>query len=254
MRSFSTLEIFSFLLFAIFIFIEIGYLLGKRIQISESSSSAFATIKGAVLALIGLLLGFSFAFSSNRFEQRRQLMVQETNAIRIAYLEGDLMEEPLKSEYQQAIKNYLDARIESSHLEPVFNAKRWEQIKKNEAFQKKVWDLGIRYAKENPQFSNASSLIQDLNRMTELGITRGLARLVPVPPPILLLLIGAVLIGGLLMGHSFGMEKQRSWLMTFIFTFLLSFVILIILDLDQPEHGLLRDHQELFVYLRSTLN
>ncbi len=254
MRDFSTWGIFSFLFLGIFLFIEIGYLLGQRLQISESNNSAFTTVKGAVLAMVGLLLGFSFAFSSNRFELRRQLMMHEVNAIRTVYMQNDLMEEPLKSEYKQAVKDYLDARIRFSQMKPVFNAEEWQKIQKNEVFQKRVWELGVRYSKEHPEYSNASSITQAITRMTELGIERSIARLSQVPIAILMLLIGSLLIGGLLMGHSFGMEKQRSWLMTFIFTFLLSFVTLIILDLDQPGHGFLKDHQELFLYLRSTLN
>jgi len=38
-------------------------------------------VRSAVLALLGLLLGFSFAIAASRHESRRELLVEETNSI-----------------------------------------------------------------------------------------------------------------------------------------------------------------------------
>lgn len=37
------------------------------------------TVRSAVLALLGLLLGFSFAIAASRHEARRELLVEEAN-------------------------------------------------------------------------------------------------------------------------------------------------------------------------------
>ena len=39
------------------------------------------TVRSAVLALLGLLLGFSFAIAASRHEERRELVVGEANSI-----------------------------------------------------------------------------------------------------------------------------------------------------------------------------
>jgi hypothetical protein len=39
------------------------------------------TVRSAVLALLGLLLGFSFAIAAARHEARRELLVEEANSI-----------------------------------------------------------------------------------------------------------------------------------------------------------------------------
>jgi hypothetical protein len=48
-------------------------------------------VEGAVFGLMGLLLAFTFSGAASRFEVRRQLIVQETNAIGTAYLRLDLL-------------------------------------------------------------------------------------------------------------------------------------------------------------------
>ena len=46
--------------------------------------------EGAVFALLGLLLAFTFSGAASRFEERRHLVTAETNAIGTAYLRPGL--------------------------------------------------------------------------------------------------------------------------------------------------------------------
>jgi hypothetical protein len=48
----------------------------------------------AVLGLLALLLGFTFAMAVDRFEQRRTLVLDEVNAISTAYLRTQLLQAP----------------------------------------------------------------------------------------------------------------------------------------------------------------
>ena len=49
----------------------------KRSEADKDSG----TVRSAVLALLGLLLGFSFAIAASRHEERRELVVGEANSI-----------------------------------------------------------------------------------------------------------------------------------------------------------------------------
>jgi hypothetical protein len=48
-------------------------------------------MEAAVFALLGLLLGSSFAGGTSRLDARRELILQEANAIDTAYLRLDLL-------------------------------------------------------------------------------------------------------------------------------------------------------------------
>ena len=77
----------------ILVCLEIGFRIGlassKRNH--ELAYEGTGTIDAAVFALLGLLLGFSFAGAMSRFDSRRQLIVNEANAIGTAYLRIDLL-------------------------------------------------------------------------------------------------------------------------------------------------------------------
>lgn len=77
----------------------------------SDSMSGVPTIEGAVFALIGLLLAFTISGALQRFDERRQLVVQEANAIQTAYDRLALFEDEASS-LKSALKDYTKARID----------------------------------------------------------------------------------------------------------------------------------------------
>ena len=60
-------------------------------------------IEGAVFALLGLLLAFTFSGAATRFEGRRHLIVEEANDIGTAYLRVDLLPADAQPESSRSI-------------------------------------------------------------------------------------------------------------------------------------------------------
>ncbi|MGC1747998.1 MAG: hypothetical protein WA778_08390 [Pseudolabrys sp.] len=50
-------------------------------QKGAGSMAGLTTVEGAVFALIGLLLAFTISGALQRFDERRQLVIQEANAV-----------------------------------------------------------------------------------------------------------------------------------------------------------------------------
>ena len=73
--------------------IEIGWRIGARrlAEEGEAAAKGFGAIEGAVFALLGLILAFSFSGALTRFDAQRQLVVVEANDIGTAYLRVDLL-------------------------------------------------------------------------------------------------------------------------------------------------------------------
>jgi hypothetical protein len=73
--------------------LETGRRLGVRRLASdpEGARAGTGTVEGAVFALLGLLVAFTFSGAASRFDQRRDLIVEETNDIGTAYLRLDLL-------------------------------------------------------------------------------------------------------------------------------------------------------------------
>ena len=81
------------LLFGMLLCLEVGRRIGlrRRAKAAGGAVAGSGAMEGAVFALLGLLVAFSFSGAATRFDARRQLIVEETNAVGTAYLRLDLL-------------------------------------------------------------------------------------------------------------------------------------------------------------------
>ena len=88
--------------------IEAGFRLGRRnrLSVSEHAKSQINTIQGAMLGLLALLLGFTFAMAISRFEVRKQLVLDEANAIGTTFLRAQLLPQPQRQELSNLLRQY----------------------------------------------------------------------------------------------------------------------------------------------------
>src|SRR6266478_8240607 len=100
------------LFFGMAICLEVGYRMGSYVaKKTEAAHEGTGTIEAAVFALLGLLLGFTFANGISHLDQRRELIVREANAIGTAYLRLDLLPTPQQAEMRRLFREYLETRL-----------------------------------------------------------------------------------------------------------------------------------------------
>jgi hypothetical protein len=106
-------EVALVLFIVLLIAAEIGYRFGCRLhpKADEMGKGHFGIAQGVVLALLGLLLAFTFNMSSQRFETRQKLVGDEANAIHGLYLQSDLLPEPERQKFRNLLSQYLDNRL-----------------------------------------------------------------------------------------------------------------------------------------------
>ncbi len=91
---------------------EIGFRRGVRQRESkESFRSLMSGTGAAMLGLLGLLLGFTLSMAVSRWDARRDVIVDEANAIGTLWLRAGLLEEPLRADLRKSLHDYTDARI-----------------------------------------------------------------------------------------------------------------------------------------------
>src|SRR5271169_2651509 len=76
--------------------IEIGRLIGVRA--AGRGGDDVSTLEGAILGLLALMIGFTFAMALSRFEARREAVVNEANAIGTTALRARLLPAPHRAE------------------------------------------------------------------------------------------------------------------------------------------------------------
>jgi hypothetical protein len=226
--------------------LEIGFRLSHRSRTLEGA----ATLQNAVLALVGLLLAFSYALASDRYSLRRQLVVDEANAIGTFFLRTGFLPQPVQGEMRARVRRYVDVHLDMD--EAVRDPERFALLQREqEGIQRQLWS---RLEQSAPQLPTAALMLltEALNAVIDVSAARLAAARNQVPRPILNLLVAAVLLSGVLVGYR--PETQRRGLLLWaIFALLLTLVLFTLLDLDRPERGLIRTNQQPLLDLQAQL-
>ena len=224
------------LLAGMLIMLEVGRRIGlRRIAVDkEGSRAGIGTVEGALLALLGLLIAFSFSGAASRFDVRRQQIVDEASNISSAYSLIDLLppetQEPLRASFRQ----YLDARLEAYRKMPDLAAANSE-LDRSTALQNEIWSQAVAAA-SGSQYQNADLLVLPaIGKVINISTQRTAALYTHPPAIIFIMLGGLMLIGALLSGYGMASAKSRNWTHTIAFAVILSLTFYVIRDLEYPR-------------------
>lgn len=234
-----------FLLTALFI---VGLLMaciefGRRIRLrrpEEKRSSGLGVIDGAVFGLMALLLGFSFSGAVSRFNTRRELIVQETNAIGTAWLRVDLLPEATQPQIRNDFRAYLDARLAFYNSLSLDRAKALDELAFSEKLQTKIWTECVAAAKQTSSPAVLTLVVGSLNEMIDITTTRSVALQTHPPVAIYVTLVLLAMASSLIAGFGMGDTDKRPWLHTLVFAAALFLTIYMIIDLEFPRVGIIR--------------
>jgi hypothetical protein len=216
----------------------LGWRLGKRrLERDPEARTGLAAADGAVFALMGLMVAFSFAGAAQRFDDRRDLIVAESNAIGTAWLRIDLLPAAGQAPMRDGFRRYLDARLAVYAALPDRSA-AWAQLAKVRGLEGELWSTAV--AAAGASEPTARLLIPPLNEMFDTASKRTAAMLKHPPFVLFALLVGLGLACALLAGFSMASAARRPTLHMVVFAGVVALTVYIILDLEFPRAGLIR--------------
>lgn len=227
--------------FALLVSMEFGYRMGRRHQrTGRGSIKEFIGIVDApILALLGLLIGFTFFGAAERFDKRRDLIVEETNHIGTAYLRLDLLRSEDRDALRGLFRDYLDSRIRTYAVLPNVQAAVAE-YERSQKLQDIIWTRSVLSAQKTGTAYASIQLIPALNAMIDITTTRVAATQFH-PPRIVFLMLGTLsLIAAVLAGYQMSAAARRSWFHVLLFVLTFTLAIYVILDLEYPRLGMIR--------------
>ena len=236
-----SLPVFVGVALALLLSMEIGYRIGRWHQkVGRGSTKDWVGIIDApILALLGLLIGFTFFGAAERFDKRRDLIVEETNHIGTAYLRLDLLRPEDRDTLRTMFKQYLDSRIHTYALLPDVKAAMAEYDRSQE-LQSRIWTESIAAAQKTGTAYASIQLVPALNAMIDITTTR-VAVTQFHPPRIVFVMLGALsLIAAMLAGYQMSTAARRSWFHVALFVITFTLAVYVILDLEYPRLGLIR--------------
>jgi hypothetical protein len=218
---------------------EVGRRIGRRRVRHEGDDFTAGTgvVDGAVFALLGLLIAFTFSSAASRFDDRRQLIVEEANHIGTAYLRLDLLPPDAATHLRASFREYLDTRLATYRAMPDMVAVR-AGLARTAQQQQQIWSDALA-ASANAQPATML-LAPALNNMFDITTTRTRAAMTHPPMAIYWLLYALALLGGALAGYATATTKTRDWMHMTVFAITLAGAVYVILDLEYPRLGLIR--------------
>lgn len=246
------------LFFGMLLCLEIGRRTRLRRMTEESGTppEGISSVDGAVFALLGLLIAFTFSGATARFDTRRQLIVEETNDIGTAYLRIDLLPADAQPMLRESFRRYLDARIEAYRKLPDVDAAK-AYLEKASELQRRIWQQAVT-ASRAPGAPAAAPmlLLPALNAMFDITTTRTMATQMHPPRIIFIMLFGLALAASLLAGHGMSGSRVRIWFHMLGFAMVMAVVVYVILDIEYPRLGLIRidAFDQALVDLRNSMN
>jgi hypothetical protein len=228
------------LFFGMLLLLELGLRLGsRRLAVDEGGSRAgLGAVEGAVFALMGLLVAFSFSGAASRFDARRRMIVDEANAIGTAWLRLDLLPAGSQPGLRELFRGYLDARISIYQKLPDLAAARAEFARAN-SLQSQIWSNATAAVQQAPP-PVMGTVLPALNQMFDVATTRTTATEFHPPAIIFAMLGGLTLVSALLAGFAMAGSKARSWVHVLGFALIMTITIYVILDLEFPRVGMIR--------------
>jgi hypothetical protein len=221
------------LFFAMLACLEAGFRVGQRSSVAfpEQGHEGISDIGAAVFALLGLLLAFSFAGGISRLDARRQMIVQEANAISAAYSRLDLLPTDDQPEMRRLFRKYLDSRLHA-YEEAEEESTTVMQVAQ---LQQEIWSHAVAATRADPSLKLL--LLPAINQMTDLTTMRTIAGRTHLPGLILALMTVVALLSALVAGYTMSKRNRRSWFHALIYAGVIAITFYVVLDLEYPRAG-----------------
>ena len=223
------------------VLLETGRRLGLRriVPDSDAARAGFGVVEGAIFALMGLLIAFTFSGAASRFDMRRHLVVEEANAIGTAYLRLDLLPMSAQTALRESFRQYVEARLDTYRKLPDIVAAK-QALAQATQLQGKIWSQALAACQDAPQPATML-LLPALNAMIDITTTRSVATQIHPPQVIFVMLCVLALASSLLAGYSMaGGQPSSCWIHMLLFAVIMALTVYVILDLEYPRLGLIR--------------
>lgn len=236
--------------------VETGYWIGlkAKVEMTQPMKAQISTIQTAILTIFTFLLGFTFAMALARFDNRKQMVVKESNAIGTAVLRSQLLQENQRTIMNELFREYVNVEFSLTSRANIPDAEKTSLNEKAKHIQSLLWSEAFNATENNPLSVPAGLFASSINLLIDVKTERDIAILNHVPEIVLLglLLFAALAIG--ILGYGNGLAATHARYPAIILCIVITISFILIIDLDRPNRGLTKVSQESMLDLISIIN
>ena len=228
--------------------LHFGRTLGLRYRKHEGADgmAGLGKVEGAIFGIMGLLLAFTISGALQRFDDRRQLVLQKAAAVTAAYDRLGLFEGQTARELQRQLKDYVRARVDLYRMQHDFLLwQRMEDFSREQQHQlirhkNSLWNAVVAVCPKSGYQPACSLALPALNGVFEVARMRAGASEKHPPQIIHVMLFGLGLGCSLLAGFGMSASPARSWVHMLLFAGTLTVALYTVTDMEYPRLGLIR--------------
>jgi hypothetical protein len=184
---------------------EFGRLLVMRRRVGKGTD--LETLETAILGMLALMIGFTFAMALTRFDARREALMNEANVIGTTALRARLLPSPYSEEALGLLHEYGEIR-----LSVIQNAPSGEKLKSANArlneIREALW-LTTKGAAETKNIVPIGVFIQAVNEMLDSQGRHTFALMSGVPNAVFWALYGIGAVAFLFVGYANRLQAKR---------------------------------------------
>jgi hypothetical protein len=215
---------------------ELGFRASRRFPFPKGDGDeGRGYLVSAALALLGLLMAFTFGAAEQRFNTRQQLALDEANALGTTYLRFQMLDEPWRADLSRQMLQYVAVR-EAFFTDSAHAAKLAANTQETARRQDRMWKTleGAVRASDSPELN--PTLLATTNEMFDLAASRLAVQETRIPIAILRMLALYTVVAILVSSYAAGAQRRYPLLSTSILA-LVAIAFSLILDLDRPSTG-----------------
>lgn len=231
---------------------EISYRLGlwrRRTGKARDMDRRGDIVLTAMLGFLGLMLGFTYAFTITRSDRRKSAVLEEVNALGTAFLRADLVKEPQRTGLRRALLDYTRTRFITTQNARTSDRLK-EALRRTLKEQARIWVVVKSLIETTGSPGPLEvSVVQSINDVLDAHTTRVTAGFDFLPGAILFMLLFVAATSLAVAGYSEGRaDALRRWRIT-VLTLVLTSVLMVIVDFDRSHDGFVTINQQGYLSL-----
>ncbi len=233
--------VFLTVLIALFTSAVLGHWFALVIRINEDSDhhEHITALREGLFVLLALLLGFTLAMVLPHFDQRRQLVIDEANAIGKTMLRAEMLPEQQRGQSLELLREYVAERRGFGRQTLLDRASLDREMERTKALQQHLWQEMVSVPQQNQTLVFVKYL-EALNEMIDVAEQRLAAFENRVPTTVWLIIFVIAVFQCVATGLSL---KRRLWFPLVMTPLVVAVVIALTSDLDSPHKGLITVEQ-----------
>jgi hypothetical protein len=217
---------------------EIGFRIGLWLQRRDPESGKMpmtGPVVGGMLGLIAFLLAFSIGIVIGQHNGRKSMVVTEANAVGTAYLRAGFLGEPDRTSTRDLLREYVEVRLAAAADPALLES----AAARSEEIHGELWSIVEETVRQGRESDIMALYIESINEVIDVHLLRLAAVDLRLPRLLGLVLYAATILSFLLLGVASSADGKRDPLAILLFALAFVAVLMIVVDLDRPQQGIL---------------